>query len=182
MSVWNQDRYLKAWGYASVAHQGQCVTKSSDIPYINHIGAVAMEAMTVCAHDSSIESPDLLVSCALLHDTIEDTDCTFEDIKQAFGMDVANGVLALSKNRDVGSKHEQMLDSLKRIKVQPQEIWMVKLCDRITNLQPPPKHWNKEKIASYREESRIILDELGASNAYLAARLAQKIDAYVQYL
>jgi (p)ppGpp synthase/HD superfamily hydrolase len=38
---------------------------------------------------------------------------------------------------------------------------MVKLADRITNLQPPPGYWDAEKIERYREEGRAILNELG---------------------
>ncbi len=38
---------------------------------------------------------------------------------------------------------------------------MVKLADRITNLQPPPGHWGAEKVESNQEEGRDILKELG---------------------
>jgi len=182
VAIWSQDKYLKAWNFASAAHQGQYITKGSDIPYINHIGLVAMEAVAACSESSSIENPDLLIACALLHDTIEDIDCTVEMLEATFGADVAQGVLALSKDSSLPSKREQMLDSLKRIKAQPQEIWMVKLCDRITNLQPPPKHWKSEKINSYRDEAMLIRDELGSSHAGLAKRLAIKIDDYAQYV
>ena len=85
------------------------------------------------------------------------------------------------KNKKLPGKQEQMLDSLQRIKQQPLEVGMVKLADRITNLQPPPHYWTKEKINSYREEAQIILDTLGCSNEFLAQRLADKIKNYQQY-
>ncbi len=59
---------------------------------------------------------------------------------------------------------------------------MVKLCDRITNLQPPPKHWDKAKIAKYQNEARLILEQLGVSSPFLADRLNIKIANYDQYL
>ncbi|MCU7940425.1 MAG: HD domain-containing protein [gamma proteobacterium symbiont of Bathyaustriella thionipta] len=177
MGRWNQDNYLKAWNFASAVHNGQRVP-GSEIPYINHIGLVAMEAMAVIAQDNSIKNPDLLVQCALLHDVIEDTEIAYSEVASEFGTAVANGVLALSKNKDIPEKIEQMQDSLKRIKQQPAEIWMVKLCDRITNLQPPPAHWNKEKINTYREEAGLILKQLGNANKLLAARLQVKIAEY----
>lgn len=181
MTIWNQDNYIKAWNYASSAHNGQLVPGST-IPYINHIALVAMEAMTAVAYDDSINNPDLLVLSAILHDTIEDTESTYEDISEIFGANIANGVLALSKDINLPSKEEQMRDSLNRIKVQPKEIGMVKLADRITNLQTPPKYWNKAKINKYRDEASLILSELGHSNNYLATRLKLKIEAYRQYL
>ncbi|MEH6448140.1 MAG: HD domain-containing protein [Oleispira sp.] len=180
MNTWNQDQYSEAWNFASASHNGQTLP-GSDIPYINHLGLVAMEATATIAN-GNINNPNLLVLCALLHDSIEDTSTTFDDIKNTFGADVAEGVLALTKNKELPSKPEQMLDSLRRIKNQPIEIWMVKLCDRITNLQPPPKHWHKEKIAIYQNEARIILNQLGEANPFLAARLTTKIDVYSQYL
>ena len=181
MDIWNQENYIKAWNYACSAHNGQ-VVPGTDIPYINHIGLVAMETMAAITNSSTIKLPDLLVLCALLHDTIEDTTCTYDEITKEFGTNVANGVLALSKSKNLPSKDEQMRDSINRIKKQPQEIWMVKLADRITNLQPPPKHWGTAKISNYRSEAVIILEELGCANSYLAERLKAKIDNYLQYL
>ena len=55
------------------------------------------------------------------------------------------------------------------------------MADRITNLQPPPHYWTKEKINNYREEAQLILDTLGSANEYLAQRLADKIENYQQY-
>jgi (p)ppGpp synthase/HD superfamily hydrolase len=179
MKNWNQDNYVKAWNYASYAHKGQFLP-GQKIPYINHIGLVTMEAMSAITN-SNINAPDLLITIALLHDTIEDTETTYGDIQNDFGLDVANGVLALSKNLELSSKQEQMKDSLERIKNEPAEIWMVKLCDRITNLQPPPKYWTKEKVAAYRKEAFLILQELGSSNDYLAERLKLKIEQYQCY-
>ncbi|MFQ3170219.1 MAG: (p)ppGpp synthase/HD superfamily hydrolase [Oleispira sp.] len=180
MNTWDQEKYLTAWNFACTVHNGQTLP-GSDIPYINHLGLVAMEAMATIAHEN-IDNPNLLVVCALLHDSIEDTATTYKDINNMFGADIAEGVLALTKNKQLSSKHEQMLDSINRIKDQPIEVWMVKLCDRITNLQVPPKHWNKDKIIQYQNEARLILDQLSEANKFLAKRLKNKISAYEQYL
>lgn len=180
MNTWNQDNYQHAWNFASKTHNGQKLP-ASDIPYINHLGLVAMEAMAAVANET-VEHPDLLVLSALLHDAIEDTPATYEDIKTEFGPHIADGVLALTKNTELPSKREQMEDSLHRIRQQPKEIWMVKLCDRITNLQTPPSHWNKEKIAAYQTEARLILDQLSEASPFLASRLSDKISNYDQHL
>lgn len=177
MALWNQDIFISAWNFASRAHIGQLMP-GSPLPYIHHIANVAMEVMHAVAMDGSIEKPDLAVQCALLHDTIEDTDTTYETLREAFGEPAASGVLALTKDARLPSKEAQMADSLARIKEQPFEIWAVKLADRITNLQPPPSNWRKPKINRYRKEAQMILDSLGPANAHLASRLKQKIADY----
>ena len=158
-------------------HHGQ-VVPGTDMPYINHLGLVAMESMAAIANGAELESPDLLVLCALLHDIIEDTNGTYHDIHIEFGIEVANGVLALSKDKKLPSNEDQMRDSIERIRQEPKEVWMVKLSDRITNLQPPPKNWSKTKIDAYRTEATLILSESGDANAYLAERLGAKIKDY----
>lgn len=186
--MWDQNLYIKAWNFASNAHKKQFMS-NSEVAYINHIGLVAMEVMSAIAQPQSentssyqpVKNSNLAVICALLHDTIEDTSIIYENVVNEFGTQVADGVSALSKNTDLPSKREQMLDSLKRIKQQPIEVGMVKLADRITNLQPPPSHWNKEKINYYLDEAKLILNELGDSNEYLAKRLDDKIQHYQKY-
>lgn len=129
-----------------------------------------------------VEFPDLSIQCALLHDVIEDTDVTYDQVRSTFGEEVAAGVMSLSKNTNLPTKAEQMEDSLNRILLQPKEVWMVKLADRITNLQPPPHYWNKEKITHYRDEAILIHKHLGASHRLLSERLQQKIYNYQAFI
>lgn len=75
-----------------------------------------------------------------------------------------------------------MSDSLRRIKRQPREIWMVKLADRMTNLQPPPSYWTTEKRKKYLDQAKLILDELKSGNKFLSSRLNEKIQAYQPYV
>jgi (p)ppGpp synthase/HD superfamily hydrolase len=180
MHIWNQDRYTKAWNFACDVHHGQ-LFPSSDLPYIKHVANVMMEAMGAMVNGNNVDDPNLLIEVALLHDTIEDTSTTYADLVTYFDTNVADGVMALSKNLAL-PKEDQMIDSLKRIKTQPKEIWMVKLADRISNLQKPPASWDKYKIRRYRDEAQLILDELGDADAYLHDRLGAKIVSYEDYI
>jgi (p)ppGpp synthase/HD superfamily hydrolase len=175
-SNWNQEKYIKAFKYAAEAHDGQTVP-GSELPYVVHVVMVAMEVVAALEHESGLDG-DLAVQCALLHDVIEDTGRSYEKLAAEFGRDVAEGVLALSKSNILRTKAEKTTDSLQRIKRHPREIWMVKLADRITNLQPPPGTWSAEKIERYREEARLILAELGSASPFLAERLARMIRMY----
>lgn len=176
---WSQETYIKAYKFAAQAHQGQKIP-GSEIPYIMHLSFVSMEVIAALNVEKEIDG-NLAIQCALLHDSIEDTNTTYEQIKDEFGEAVAKGVLALTKDNSL-AKHLQMEDSLQRIKQQPKEIWMVKLADRISNLQSPPHYWTIEKITRYREEGRQIYQALKAASDFLASRLATKIEDYKSFI
>ncbi|MBD2439393.1 HD domain-containing protein [Nostoc sp. FACHB-110] len=176
---WSQESYIKAYKFAASAHQDQKIP-GSEIPYIMHLSFVSMEVIAALNLEPTADG-DLAVQCAVLHDTIEDTQTTFEQIKAEFSADVAKGVLALTKDNNL-PKNLQMSDSLSRIKQQPREIWMVKLADRISNLQTPPHYWQQEKITQYREEAIQIYETLKDASPFLAARLVSKIEDYHRFL
>jgi (p)ppGpp synthase/HD superfamily hydrolase len=176
-TIWSQEKYLLAWQFATRAHVGQLVP-GTDLPYVFHVGAVAMEVIAALAQGSHVDDPDLAVQCALLHDVIEDTAFSYECVQEHFGIAVAQGVQALSKDKRLPTKTEQMADSLRRIQQQPREIWMVKLADRIVNLQPPPPLWSVQKIDIYRQEAVHIWEVLSPADGYLAQRLRAKIEIY----
>ena len=176
--MYNQDEITKAWFFASRVHKEQFYP-GEKLPYITHIGNVMMEVMAVA---SSLENAELAICCAILHDTMEDTPTTYADIEKEFGLAVADGVMALSKNLTLATKREQMLDSLRRIKQQPKEVWAVKMADRVSNLGEPPHYWKPEKVKAYRDEAKIILEHLAEANELLAIRLQGKIDNYTKYI
>ena len=180
---WSPDKYAIAWNYASLAHRGQTYggqEQGMQIEYINHVGSVAMELIRGIIDIADCDA-DFAIQCALLHDVIEDTEKTYEDILENFGKSVANGVLALSKNKKLPTKGQQMEDSLSRIKQQPREVWMVKMADRITNLYHPPYYWDKERIKAYHQEAILIHENLKESNTWLAQRLWKKIEEYKSF-
>jgi (p)ppGpp synthase/HD superfamily hydrolase len=176
-----QTLYQEAIKFATYRHleKNQKVT-GTNLPYVVHLSNVAMEIL-IAAYKTEKFDLDFAVQVALLHDTIEDTLTTFEEIEEYFGTDIADAVLALTKNEKL-PKEQQTLDSLARIKKLQQEVWAVKLADRITNLQPPPTNWNDRKRKKYQQEARLILDELKYGNYYLSNRLQGKIEEYGDYI
>lgn len=172
---WSQEKYIAAFRFAAEAHNDQKFP-GTDWPYIVHIGMVSMEILAALAEEPNSDG-DLAVQCALLHDTIEDTATTYESLKDEFGQAVADGVQALTKDASL-PKAERMADSLERIKVQPSEVGMVKLADRITNLQPPPADWTDEKKQSYLDQAREIHTALAHTSPYLSHRLCEKMTQY----
>jgi (p)ppGpp synthase/HD superfamily hydrolase len=193
---------MKAWRFAAERHQGQ-LYPGSDLPYITHVGmvltvltgALEREMFSAGAKWEKRERQnekkdgtrsralpvagldvDLAKCCAILHDTVEDTTTSVEEIAQRFGKRVAAGVAALTKNKALGD--EAMADSLIRIREQPREVWLVKLADRIANMSTFPPHWSEEKRLAYAAEAGTILRELGEASELLAQWLTDVIAAW----
>lgn len=124
-------KIISAYEFAAKAHEGQ--TRSSGQPYITHPLAVAytllelgMDTDTICA--------------ALLHDVVEDTDATLDDLKKRFGQDVAllvDGVTKLSKI-PTSTKEEQQAENIRKILLamsQDIRVMIIKLSDRLHNMR-----------------------------------------------
>jgi guanosine-3',5'-bis(diphosphate) 3'-pyrophosphohydrolase len=176
-----QTLYQEAIKFATIKHlEKQQKIPGTNLPYVVHLSNVAMEIL-IAANYSENFNLRFAVQVALLHDTLEDTSATFDEIAKKFGADIAQGVSALTKNENL-PKSEKMLDSINRIKTSPKEVWAVKLADRITNLQEPPRHWGITKKVEYRQEAIEISEELKGGNSYLEKRLNKKINEYEKYL
>ncbi|MBR2282824.1 MAG: bifunctional (p)ppGpp synthetase/guanosine-3',5'-bis(diphosphate) 3'-pyrophosphohydrolase [Ruminococcus sp.] len=125
------NKIISAYDFAAKAHAGQ--KRSSGQDYIIHPLAVAytllelgMDTDTICA--------------ALLHDVVEDTDATLDDLKKRFGLDVAllvDGVTKLSKI-PMQSKEEQQAENVRKILLamsQDIRVMIIKLSDRLHNMR-----------------------------------------------
>ncbi|MET0241825.1 MAG: HD domain-containing protein [Flavitalea sp.] len=176
-----QSSYQKATLFATGKHHAKNQQlPGTDLPYLVHLSNVAMEIL-IAGPSSEYFDSEFAVQLALLHDTLEDTDTTYEELKSEFGIEVADGVAALTKNEAL-PKSEKMNDSLKRIRLQPKEVWAVKLADRITNMQKPPEYWTGEKRKEYQKEAQQLLEKLSGGNPYLETRLKIQIGNYSEHL
>lgn len=125
------ETYTKALIFAAKAHHGQ-YRKGSGLPYIVHPIAVA-----ALAHERGW--PEHVVTACLLHDTVEDTATTIEDIRAEFGEKVARIVAALTRN-----ENETYADFIVRVKTvgeSPEAIdeqVAAKDCDVSNNLSDLP--------------------------------------------
>jgi (p)ppGpp synthase/HD superfamily hydrolase len=176
--TFSPDLATQALKFAAARHASQKIP-GSDFPYILHPVMVFMELIATLEIESGVDG-DLAVQCALLHDVLEDTPTIYQEIEHQFSRAVAEGVNALSKDKNL-PKEQQLEDSLAHIRLQPKEIWMVKLADRIANLAPPPGTWMREKCQGYLWDAVIIHEALKDASAYLGNRLLEKVEEYRQY-
>jgi len=178
--VFCQNNYTSVLRYASRAHAKQVTFE--DLPYMTHVVGVTTEVIHACiASNLSDKKTDFAITVSLLHDTIEKTRTTYDDILEKYGYEIAQGVDSMTKNYDL-EKEEQFEDNMKRLLAQPVEIQMIKLADRVNNLCIEPEIWDYDEIESYVKESKAIYVCLKDSNDFLAKRLIEKIIEFEKYL
>src|SRR5438309_5224597 len=112
---------------AAKAHRNQ-VRKGTDIPYIAHPYAVGMMlAQAGC--------PDEVIAAGILHDTVEDTPLTLEEIRQEFGDKVASIVEGCSEPDKSASWEVRKAHTLEYMRTAPWEVRVVACADKLYNLR-----------------------------------------------
>ena len=135
--------------YHSKSGQYRIGKNGEKLPYMTHI----YEVMKILTDEANVTS-DKVLTVAALHDVIEDTECTYENVEEVFGKDIADAVNLLTR------KEGQSFDEYaKEIFTSEKFPWLgkVKLADRIHNLRTYPETGNKGKIKyKYDETVRCI--------------------------
>jgi len=148
--------------------------------YSTHLETVAELSRQALQHDTSLDE-GILLSTAYLHDSVEDTAVTHEDIFNFFGHNISDAVSALTKNKQL-SKSSQIQHSLLRILRQPKEVGIVKIADRISNLMQTiflhDKKWSIHYKEYYRDEAILINETLGKCSNHLSQKLSNLISIY----
>ena len=142
----DQEEINTAFLYAKKGHQGQ--KRKSGEEYITHPLHVAIYLAEL---NFDIET----IKAALLHDLVEDTDITYQDIKKTFGKEVADlvdGVTKLDKIK-YNSREEAKADAIRKMVIAMSKdirVLILKLADRLHNIETIEFHkkWTQEKIAN----------------------------------
>ena len=148
----NSESLNKAYNFALEAHQNQ--KRDEGVPYIIHPVAVA-KILTELKLDSAT------ITTGLLHDTIEDTNVTYETVKKEFGEEVANlveGVTKISALEDKASDDSKAENFRKLILATSKDIrvLLVKLADRLHNMRTIQFVKDKDKIIRKAKETMEI--------------------------
>lgn len=156
---------LKALEFAAARHRDQRRKDAEASPYINHPIALA----ALLAHTGGVE--DLVVlQAAILHDTIEDTETTYEELLALFGKEVADVVLECTDDKTL-EKHERKQRQVDRAPHKSRAAALVKLADKTCNLRDiaasPPSYWTLERRREYFDWAKRVVDGLPKVNAAL---------------
>lgn len=138
----------KAIAFAIRAHKGQ---KYGDHPYAIHLADTAAVA-------SSYGLSDKIIVCCWLHDTLEDTDTTKEDIEREFGKEVAYVVFAVTDEPGANRKARKAKTYDKT--AANKDAVLVKLCDRIANIDACLRDENAGLLSVYRNENAEFFKRL----------------------
>lgn len=142
----------RAIQFAARKHHGHMRVETEPLPYVTHLFSVAL----LVAEDGA---DDDVVTAALLHDTIEDTATTREEIVAAFNERVAELVVAVSEDKDLGWR-ERKEAYFAALEAAPEEAMLIMAADKIDNIE--------SKIEGYEQEGEAFLRKWkGNMNEYL---------------
>ena len=161
--AYNMEMITKAYDLANKAHNGVC--RRSGEPYICHPLAVARLVLDLGMDSESI-------AAALLHDVVEDTPTTLEDLTAAFGEEVAllvDGVTKLTKIQFSNIEELQAENLRKMLLAMSRDVrvMIIKLCDRLHNMRTGdawPEQKRRDKARETMEVYAPIANRLGILN------------------
>jgi guanosine-3',5'-bis(diphosphate) 3'-pyrophosphohydrolase len=158
---------LKALAFAAHKHKDQRRRDVDASPYINHPISLA-DILCNEAHITDIET----ICSALLHDTIEDTETTAEELEHTFGKAIRDIVMDVTddKNLSKASRKQAQIDHAAHIS---DKAKLVKLADKISNLRDvlnnAPADWDLERRQEYFDWARRVIDQLRGTHPELEA-------------
>jgi len=157
---------LQAAAFAAEKHRTQR-RKDIDTPFINH--PIQLAYILVQA---DVEDP-VVLAAALLHDTIEDTQTTHDEIEIVFGHEIANIVAECSddKSLDKLERKQAQVDKAAHVSTRAK---LVKLADKIANVSDidgaPPAGWSLERKREYFDWAKRVVDRMRGVHPKLEAR------------
>jgi guanosine-3',5'-bis(diphosphate) 3'-pyrophosphohydrolase len=154
---------LKAITFAAEKHKYQRRKGFNQVPYINH-------PLKVCKLLSDCgEEDEILLVGAILHDVIEDTDSTTDEIIKEFGEDTCKLVLEVTDDKEV-SKSERKEFQINNAPLSSLNARKLKIADKICNMRDIisyPLDWSMERKLNYLKWAKKVFDACGNVNPLL---------------
>jgi GTP diphosphokinase / guanosine-3',5'-bis(diphosphate) 3'-diphosphatase len=143
----NLNKLLEAASFAAKKHRYQKRKGSDAEPYINH----PLEVANLLANVGKVSDYDILIA-AILHDTIEDTETTPEELTGRFGEKVCGYVLEVTDDKSLPKQVRKQLQ-IEHAPHLSEGAKIIKLCDKISNItdvtKNPPHDWSQERRLEY---------------------------------
>lgn len=156
------NRILCAVKFSADQHRYQTRKGEDATPYINH----PIEVAEVLARIGGVNDVDVLIA-AILHDTVEDTGATPEQIEEMFGFRVRGFVMEVTDDKSLPKKERKQ----KQVEHAPhlsREAKQIKLCDKSSNVREiasnPPADWSKARKLEYLDWGERVVAGLRGVN------------------
>jgi guanosine-3',5'-bis(diphosphate) 3'-pyrophosphohydrolase len=166
---------LKALAFAAHKHRDQRRKDAEASPYINHPIALA----DVLVNEGGVTDHEVLCA-ALLHDTVEDTATTHEELVDAFGSRIARIIAEVTDDKRLPKEERKRLQ-IEHAPRLSDGAKLVKLADKICNLRDvaerPPARWDRARRREYFDWARQVVDGLRGSATPQMRRLEAAFDA-----
>ena len=149
---------LKALAFAAHKHRDQRRKDVESSPYINHPISLA----SILCNEGHVTDTEVICA-ALLHDTVEDTDTTAEELEQEFSAAIRHIVMDVTDDKTLGKaeRKQRQVDHAADICDQAK---LVKLADKISNLRDvagnPPAGWDVKRRREYFDWAKAVIDRL----------------------
>lgn len=174
-SLSNESGILKAAHFAANKHRDQRRKGEENSPYINHPIAVA-EILTSIGGITDLTT----IQAALLHDTVEDTKTTAEELALQFGDEVMNLVMEVTDDKTLGKAERKRLQ-VEHTKHLSDSAKMIKIADKISNVTDimtvPPKDWDDEQRLEYFTWAERVVKGCRGVNIELSTRFDELVGA-----
>lgn len=169
-------RILDAVAFAAEKHQFQTRKNALRTPYIVHPVAVAYHIVTV----GDVRDPDIIIA-ALLHDTVEDTNTSFDEIRASFGERVERFVRELTDDKSLPKMERKQLQIV-HAPHKSAGAAQIKLADKWHNLNDIMNHrpvdWSDERVDAYFKWAARVVNALPWVNAPLKIAVDDTIHRY----
>ena len=158
---------MEALAFSAYKHRNQRRKDVDASPYINHPIALAR----VLAVEGGVSDHKTLVA-AILHDTLEDTETSYEELRETFGRIIADTVREVSDDKML-SKADRKRLQVEHAKHLSRRARLVKLADKTCNVRDmashPPHGWDLARRRAYFDWARQVVDQIRGTHERLEA-------------
>jgi guanosine-3',5'-bis(diphosphate) 3'-pyrophosphohydrolase len=162
---------LRAAQFAARKHKDQRRKDAAVSPYINHPLALA----NILREEGRVEDA-VVIAAALLHDTIEDTETAYDELRGQFGDEIAEIVAEVTDTKWLKKTSRKRLQVSKAARASS-AAKLVKLADKIANLRDiiasPPSDWSLDRKREYFDWAKNVVDQVRGTNGRLERRFDQ---------
>lgn len=164
--------YFEALAFAAEQHKYQRRGGYDPLPYINHLIKVSSAIIQI----GQEENPDIIIA-AILHDVVEDSDTSYEDLAGQFGAPVADIVAELTDDMELPYNQRKALqvEGASKLSLAARKIRIADKASNIQDIFTYPLDWKEEKKIAYLENSLTIVDQIRGTHAALEAWFDQSV-------